>query len=135
MSMGVEDVLRLLDKKDLGVALTGGVVGYTFDAIFFASTGLPPGTIGGLVAAGSVGLKYLIGGGVHRTRLNQRSKRLYKLLKNSERPELADKINARHKLWKLKLLNNSDFDNEIREVIGEFLDTGFNTSELDDFLK
>ena len=119
--MNLDQFLKHLDKDDLSVALGGGALGYAIDAIFFATTGLPPGTVAGLSAAGSVVLRYL-GKKTFRGRiLSKRAKNLVYLLKKDD-PLLYEELEKITRMWHEKILNNDTFELRMNDIIKRYLD-------------
>ena len=113
--MGFEEFLKLLDKEDLGLALTFAVLGYTIDAVFFAAVGLPPGTVGGLSAAGAVGLKYLAHSLFRKRRLAHRAERLLMRL-SADEPALAGQLGQLTGMWRERILDHATFEHKMNEI-------------------
>jgi hypothetical protein len=120
--MTIEEILKLLDKKDFGIALTGGVTGFVVDAIFFATTGLPPGTVAGLSAAGSVGLKYLFNNAFTKRKLKRRANNLTVLLEQQGFFHLSERLKRIRGTWEQKIIGDDDFENRMTEIITEYLE-------------
>ncbi len=119
--MTFEELLKLLDKKDFGIALTGGVTGFVIDAIFFATTGLPPGTVAGLSAGGAVGIKYLFNNVFKKKTLRRRAFNFSMLLEKEQNLILLDELNNIRAVWDRKIINDDEFETRLNEVIKKYL--------------
>ena len=128
--MNLDELLKHLDKDDLSVALGGGVLGFAIDAIFFATTGLPPGTVAGLSAAGSVALRYFAKKPFRWRTLSKRAKNLALLLKKDDQL-VYDELEKITRMWHEKILDNSTFELRMNDIIKRYLEKKPTLSETE----
>ena len=111
-------VRHISSAGDLAVVLLGYVAGFLLH-VHLAPLTAAPGMTAALFSAGALGLKKtgeaVLGGG--RRKLRARSHALAKTVGSSA---LSKRIAEARELWRMGLMTDPEFDDELRDVLAEY---------------
>src|SRR5215217_6264053 len=133
----IKEVLKKGTKGDIAAVTLGFSAGFLAD-LFLLPVGVPPGTIGGITATTVYGIKksaeatmdtwrkrkeaknqrYIAERESHilEEKLETKAKSLLEILDQESMPELSRRLKSELQLWQKEIIDNTEFDNFLKEL-------------------